>query len=37
MDAVENILLMAVLMLAGVGATFAVLAGLVYFLEIQND
>ena len=34
---VENVLLMALLMLAGAGATVAVLAGLIYFLEFQND
>lgn len=37
MDALENIALMVVLMLAGVGATLAVLAGLIYFFEVQND
>ena len=37
MEALENITLMVVLMLAGVAATWAVLAGLIYFLEIQND
>lgn len=37
MDAIENIALIVVLMLAGVAATWAVLAGLIYFLEIQND
>jgi hypothetical protein len=37
MDALENVTLMVVLMLAGAGATVAVLAGLIYFLEIQND
>jgi hypothetical protein len=37
MDALENIALIVVLLLAGVSATWAVLAGLIYFLEIQND
>jgi cytochrome P450 len=37
MDAIENIALMVVLMLAGAGATVAVLVGLIYFLEMQND
>ena len=37
MAALENIALMALLMLAGTGATVAVLAGLIYFLELQND
>lgn len=33
----ENVALMVVLMLAGVAVTWAVLAGLIYFLEMQND
>jgi hypothetical protein len=37
MDALENIALMVVLMLAGVAVTWAVLAGLIYFLEIQDN
>lgn len=37
MDALENIALMVVLMLAGVAVTWAVLVGLIYFLEMQND
>ena len=37
MDALENIALIVVLMLAGVAVTWAVLAGLIYFLEMQND
>lgn len=36
-EAIENIALMSVLMLAGVGVTVAVLCGFVYFLECQND
>lgn len=37
MDAIENIALIVVLMLAGVAATWAVLAGLIYFFEVTND
>ena len=37
MEALENITLMVVLMLAGVAVTWAVLVGLIYFLEVQND
>lgn len=37
MAAVENIALMALLMLAGVAVTWAVLVGLIYFLEMQDD
>jgi len=37
LDAIENIALMSILMLLGVGVTIAVLCGFVYFLEIQND
>jgi hypothetical protein len=37
MDALENIALIVVLMLAGVAVTWAVLVGLIYFLEMQND
>ena len=37
MDAIENIALMAALMFAGVSITFAVLIGLIYFLELLND
>ena len=37
MDALENIALIVALLLLGVGATWAVLAGLIYFLELQND
>lgn len=34
---IGNIALIVALLLLGVGATWAVLAGLIYFLEIQND
>lgn len=34
---VENIALIVVLMLLGVGITWALLIGLIYFLEMQND
>jgi hypothetical protein len=37
MDVIENIALIVALLLLGAGATWAVLAGLIYFLEIQND
>jgi hypothetical protein len=37
MEFIENITLIVALLLLGVGATWAVLAGLIYFLEIQND
>ena len=37
MATVENILLITFLMLMGTGVTFAVLAGLVYFLETMDD
>ena len=37
MDAIENIALIVVLMLAGVAATWAVLIGLIYFFEVTND
>jgi hypothetical protein len=33
----ENVALMVVLMLLGVSVTWAVLIGLVYFLEVMND
>ena len=36
-EIVENVALIAVLMLLGVGATIAVLLGLIYFLEMCND
>jgi hypothetical protein len=37
MEAIENIALIVVLLLAGVGVTWAVLAGLIYFLEMADD
>ncbi len=36
MAALENIALMAVLMMLGVGVTVAMLLGFVYWLEIQD-
>ena len=37
MDAVENIALIVVLMLLGVGVMWALLAGFVYYLENFDD
>jgi hypothetical protein len=37
MTAIENIALMAALMALGVSATWAVLLGLIYFFEVQDD
>ena len=37
MTAIENIALMTFLMLLGAGVFFAVLAGLVYYLETMDD
>lgn len=34
---IENIALMVCLMLLGAGVTWALLVGLIYFLEIMND
>jgi hypothetical protein len=34
---IENVLLMALLMALGVGLTWAVLLGFIYFLEVMND
>jgi hypothetical protein len=34
---IESVLLMALLMASGVGATVAVLAGLIYFFEVVDD
>ena len=34
---IENVLLMAVLMALGVGVTWAVLAGLIYYMEVMDD
>lgn len=36
-EAIENIALMALLMLIGIGSAAAVLIGFVYYLEVQND
>lgn len=33
----ENVALMVVLMLLGIGITWALLIGLIYFLEVMND
>lgn len=33
----ENVALMVVLMLLGVGVTWALLAGFIYWLDVQND
>jgi hypothetical protein len=37
MQMIENVLLMAALMALGVGITAALLAGFVYWMEIQSD
>jgi hypothetical protein len=38
MDVIENLALIVALLLMGVGATWAVLVGLIYFFEvIDND
>jgi hypothetical protein len=37
MDAIENIALMALLMVAGVGISVAVLIGFLYYMEVQDD
>ncbi len=34
---IENVALMVALMLLGVGLTWAMLIGFIYFLEILND
>jgi hypothetical protein len=34
---IENVLLMALLMALGVGVTWALLIGFIYFLEVLND
>ncbi len=34
---IENVLLMAFLMALGVGVTWALLIGFIYFLEVLND
>lgn len=33
----ENVSLMVVLMLLGIGVTWALLIGFIYFLEVLND
>lgn len=33
----ENVALMVVLMLLGIGVTWALLLGFIYWLEVQND
>jgi hypothetical protein len=37
MTALENIVLIVVLLVAGVGVTVAMLIGFLYYLEITND
>jgi hypothetical protein len=37
MTAIENIVLIVVLLIAGVGVTVAMLIGFLYYLEITND
>ena len=37
MATIENIALIVLLMLTGASIALVVLAGLIYFLEIQND
>jgi hypothetical protein len=37
MTAIENILLIAILMALGVAAAWAVLIGLIYFFEVLDD
>ena len=37
MDAIENIALMVLLMVAGAGVAAAVLWGFVYYLEVQDE
>lgn len=34
---IENVALMVVLMLLGIGVTWALLIGFIYWLEVQND
>jgi hypothetical protein len=34
---IENVLLMALLMALGVGTTWAVLIGFIYFLEVMSN
>ena len=37
MDALENIALMVLLLVAGVGIAAVVLCGFVYYMEVQDD
>lgn len=37
MTMIESVLMMAVLMALGVAVTWAVLVGLIYFFEVQDD
>jgi hypothetical protein len=37
MDFIENVTLIVTLMVLGVGATWSVLVGLIYFFEVQDD
>jgi len=37
MDAIENIALMVLLMVAGAGVAAVVLCGFVYYMEVQDD
>ena len=37
MEMMENVLMMALLMALGVSATWAVLMGLIYFLEVTDN
>lgn len=37
MDAIENIALMVLLMVAGVGIAAVVLCGFVYYMKVQDD
>jgi hypothetical protein len=37
MEAIENVLLMALLMALGAGVLVAMLLGFLYWMEIQND
>lgn len=34
---IENVALMVTLMLLGIGITWAVLIGFIYYLEVMND
>jgi hypothetical protein len=37
MDVIENLALIVALLLMGVGATWAVLVGLIYFFEVTDN